>query len=278
LKETIYGRNAVYEMLQANRRHVYKLIVAEGAQEKGNLAEALRLAAQRSIPIQRVKRATMDHETDSHQGLMAEVDAYPYVELDDILELAKQRNEPPLILILDVIQNPQNLGTLLRTAEAVGVHGVIIPQRRGVEVTLAVVNASSGASEHLLIAQVVNLVMTITELKQHEIWVTGLDNLPEARPLDEADLSGAVALVVGNEGEGMRRLVRESCDFLVKLPMRGQMESLNAAVAGSIVLYEILRQRTRAVSTNTQRINELQRTVSGYGADERMLIVAASIR
>ena len=256
MKETIYGRNAVYEMLQANRRHVYKLIVAEGAQEKGNLAEALRLAAQRSIPIQRVKRATMDHETDSHQGLMAEVDAYPYVELDDILELAKQRNEPPLILILDVIQNPQNLGTLLRTAEAVGVHGVIIPQRRGVEVTLAVVNASSGASEHLLIAQVVNLVMTITELKQHEIWVTGLDNLPEARPLDEADLSGAVALVVGNEGEGMRRLVRESCDFLVKLPMRGQMESLNAAVAGSIVLYEILRQRTRAVSTNTQRIIE----------------------
>ena len=256
MKETIYGRNAVYEMLQANRRHVYKLIVAEGAQEKGNLAEALRLAAQRSIPIQRVKRATMDHETDSHQGLMAEVDAYPYVELDDILDLAKQRNEPPLILILDVIQNPQNLGTLLRTAEAVGVHGVIIPQRRGVEVTLAVVNASSGASEHLLIAQVVNLVMTITELKQHEIWVTGLDNLPEARPLDEADLSGAVALVVGNEGEGMRRLVRESCDFLVKLPMRGQMESLNAAVAGSIVLYEILRQRTRAVSTNTQRIIE----------------------
>jgi len=256
MKETIYGRNAVYEMLQANRRQVYKLIVAEGVQEKGNLAEALRLAAQRSIPIQRVKRATMDHETDSHQGLMAEVDAYPYVELDDILDLAKQRNEPPLILILDVIQNPQNLGTLLRTAEAVGVHGVIIPQRRGVEVTLAVVNASSGASEHLLIAQVVNLVMTMTELKQHEVWVTGLDNLPEARPLDEADLSGAVALVVGNEGEGMRRLVRESCDFLVKLPMRGQMESLNAAVAGSIVLYEILRQRTRTVSTNTQRIIE----------------------
>ncbi len=256
MKETIYGRNAVYEMLQANRRHVYKLIVAEGVQAKGNLAEALRLAAQRSIPIQRVKRATMDHETDSHQGLMAEVDPYPYVELDDILELAKQRNEPPLILILDVIQNPQNLGTLLRTAEAVGVHGVIIPQRRGVEVTLAVVNASSGASEHLLIAQVVNLVMTITELKQHEVWITGLDNLPEAKPLDEADLSGAVALVVGNEGEGMRRLVRESCDFLVKLPMRGQMESLNAAVAGSIVLYEILRQRMRSVSTNTQRIIE----------------------
>jgi 23S rRNA (guanosine2251-2'-O)-methyltransferase len=121
-----------------------------------------------------------------------------------------------------VIQNPQNLGTLLRTAEAVGAHGVIIPQRRGVEVTQAVVNASSGASEHLLVSRVVNLVAAITELKEHEIWITGLDNLPEARPLDQADLRGAIGLVVGNEGEGMRRLVRESCDFLVKLPMRGR--------------------------------------------------------
>ena len=150
-----------------------------------------------------------------------------------------------MILLLDVIQNPQNLGTLLRTAEAVGAHGVIIPQRRGVEVTQAVVNASSGASEHMLIAQVVNLVAAITELKEHEVWITGLDNLPEARPLDQADLRGAIGLVVGNEGEGMRRLVRESCDFLVKLPMRGQVDSLNAAVAGSIVLYEILRQRSK---------------------------------
>jgi 23S rRNA (guanosine2251-2'-O)-methyltransferase len=244
MKETIYGRNAVYEMLRANRRHVYKLMIAEGVQAKGHLAHALELAVQRSIPVQRVKRDLLDRQTDSHQGLMAEVDPYPYVTLDDILDLAKQHNEPPLILILDVIQNPQNLGTLLRTAEAVGAHGVIIQQRRGVEVTQAVVNASSGASEHLLIAQVVNLVMAMTELKEHEVWITGLDNLPEAKPLDEADLSGAVGLVVGNEGEGMRRLVRESCDFLVKLPMRGQVDSLNAAVAGSIVLYEILRQRT----------------------------------
>ena len=245
MKEAIYGRNAVYELLRANRRQVYKLMVAEGVHEKGHLTEALQLAQQRSIPIQRVKRDVLDRLTDSHQGIVAEVDSYPYATLDDILELANQRNEPPLILILDVIQNPQNLGTLLRTAEAIGAHGVIIPQRRGVEVTQAVVNASSGASEHLLIAQVVNLVVAITELKEREVWVTGLDNLPEARPLDQANLSGAVALVVGNEGEGMRRLVRESCDFLVKLPMRGQLDSLNAAVAGSIVLYEILRQRMK---------------------------------
>jgi 23S rRNA (guanosine2251-2'-O)-methyltransferase len=197
-----------------------------------------------------MKRSALDRITDSHQGLMVEAGEYPYVEIDDMLDLAKQRSEPPLILLLDVIQNPQNLGTLLRTAEAVGVHGVIIPQRRGVEVTQAVVNASSGASEHLLIARVVNLVAALTDLKQHEIWMTGLDNLPEARPLDQADLRGAIGLVVGNEGEGMRRLVRDSCDFLVKLPMRGQVDSLNAAVAGSVVLYEILRQRTKSKSAN----------------------------
>jgi 23S rRNA (guanosine2251-2'-O)-methyltransferase len=250
MKETIWGRNAVYETLRANRRQVYKLLVAEGVQERGHLSDAIRLAQQRSIPIQRVKREMLDRMTDSHQGLVAEVDEYPYVEIDDMLDLAKQRDEPPLILLLDVIQNPQNLGTLLRTAEAVGAHGVIIPQRRGVEVTQAVVNASSGASEHVLVARVVNLVAALTELKEREIWITGLDNLPEARPLDQADLRGAIGLVVGNEGEGMRRLVRESCDFLVKLPMRGQVDSLNAAVAGSIVLYEILRQRVKSKSAS----------------------------
>ena len=245
MKENIWGRNAVYETLRANRREVYQLLVAEGVQERGHLADAIQLAQARSIPIRRVKRPALDRITDSHQGLLAEVSAYPYVAIDDMLDLARQRGEPPLILLLDVIQNPQNLGTLLRTAEAAGAHGVIIPQRRGVEVTQAVVNASAGASEHLLVAQVINLVAAITELKEHEIWMTGLDNLPEARPLDQANLRGAIGLVVGNEGEGMRRLVRESCDFLVKLPMRGQVDSLNAAVAGSIVLYEILRQRMR---------------------------------
>src|SRR5512143_4033433 len=250
MRDTIWGRNAVYELLRANRREVYKLMIAEGVQERGHLADALQLAQQRSIPIQRVKRPALDRITDSHQGILAEVSAYPYVEIDDMLDLAHKSGEPPLILLLDVIQNPQNLGTLLRTAEAVGAHGVIIPQRRGVEVTQAVVNASSGASEHILVAQVVNLVAAITELKEHEIWITGLDNLPEARPLDQADLRGAIGLVVGNEGEGMRRLVRESCDFLVKLPMRGRVDSLNAAVAGSIVMYEILRQRMKPKSAD----------------------------
>jgi 23S rRNA (guanosine2251-2'-O)-methyltransferase len=250
MKENIWGRNAVYEMLRANRRQVYKLMIAEDVQERGHLTDAIQIAQDRSILVQRVKRPALDRITDSHQGILAEVSEYPYVEIEDMLDLAQTRNEPPLILLLDVIQNPQNLGTLLRTAEAVGAHGVIIPQRRGVEVTQAVVNASSGASEHMLITQVVNLVAAITELKEHEVWITGMDNLPEARPLDQADLRGAIGLVVGNEGEGMRRLVRESCDFLVKLPMRGQVDSLNAAVAGSIVMYEILRQRMKSASAN----------------------------
>src|SRR5512136_2560860 len=250
MRETIWGRNAVYEMLRAHRREVYKLMIAEGVQERGHLTDALQIAQERSIPVQRVKRPALDRITDSHQGIVAEVSEYPYVGIEDMLDLAQTRSEPPLILLLDVIQNPQNLGTLLRTAEAVVEHGVIIPQRRGVEVTQAVVNASSGASEHVLIAQVVNLVVAITKLKEHEVWITGMDNLPEARPLDQADLRGAIGLVVGNEGEGMRRLVRDSCDFLVKLPMRGQVDSLNAAVAGSIVLYEILRQRMKSTSAN----------------------------
>jgi len=144
--------------------------------------------------------------------------------------------EPPLILLLDIIQNPQNLGTLLRTAEAVGVHGVIIPERRSAGITPAVVSASSGASEHMLVA-VMNLAQAIQALKEREVWIVGLEGSPEAHLPGEVDLSGALGLVIGNEGEGMRRLVRQSCDFLLRLPMRGRVESLNAAVAGSTALY-----------------------------------------
>ncbi|HET7091254.1 MAG TPA: 23S rRNA (guanosine(2251)-2'-O)-methyltransferase RlmB [Anaerolineae bacterium] len=253
MRELIYGRNAVHEVLRAHRREVYKLLVAEGAQERGVLAEALALAAQRNIPIQRVPRSRLDHVTDAHQGIAAEAGPYPYVNVEDILDLAAGRNEPPLILVLDVIQNPQNLGTLLRTAEAMGVHGAILPQRRGVEVTLAVVNASSGASEHLRIARVVNLVRSMEELKELGVWIAGLEHKDE-RAIDfwSADLRGPLALVVGNEAEGMRRLVRQTCDYLLRIPMRGHIESLNASIAGSIVLYEVFRQRRAATQTVAQ--------------------------
>ena len=244
MRELIYGRNAVHEVLRAGRREVYKILVAEGVQEKGTLADALALAAQRNIPVQRVPRTRLDHVTDAHQGIAVECGSYPYVNVQDILDLAAERYEPPLILILDIIQNPQNLGTLLRTAEAMGVHGAILPQRRGVEVTLAVVNASSGACEHLRIAQVVNIVRAMEELKERAVWIAGLEyKVEQAIDFWSADLRGPLALVIGNESEGMRRLVRQTCDYLLRIPMRGYIESLNASIAGSIVLYEAFRQR-----------------------------------
>jgi len=171
------------------------------------------------------------------------VDNYPYVDMQAILALAATRKEPPWILLLDCLQDPQNLGTLLRTAEVVGVHGVVIPDRRAAQITPAVVNSSSGASEHLLVAQITNMVQTMEQLKERNVWIAGLEDVPEGQVLWESDLRGAIGLVVGSEGEGMRRLVRETCDWMVRLPMWGRVNSLNAAIAGSVALYEIARQR-----------------------------------
>jgi 23S rRNA (guanosine2251-2'-O)-methyltransferase len=165
-----------------------------------------------------------------------EVSSYPYSTLVDILALAARRGEVPFMLILDVLQDPQNLGTLMRTAEVVGIHGVLLPFRHTVTVTPAVVNSSSGATEHLLIVQV-NLAQAIEQLKEENIWVIGLEAGLEAQPLTKVRLDGPLALVIGGEGSGMRTLVRKSCDALVRLPMRGKVESLNAAVAGSVALY-----------------------------------------
>jgi len=178
-----------------------------------------------------------------HQGVAVEASRYPYVEVDAILSAARKQVEPPFLLVLDLISDPQNLGTLLRTCEAVGVHGVVIQDRRAAAITPAAVRASSGAVEHLRVARVTNVARTLTTLKDTDVWVVGLDNSGEALRYDRADLRGGMALVVGSEGRGLRRLVRERCDFLVELPMVGQIGSLNAAVAGSIVLYEAWRQR-----------------------------------
>ena len=173
---------------------------------------------------------------------MLEASEYPYSALADVLALAARRGEAPFVLILDVLQDPQNLGTLLRTAEAVGIHGVLLPFRHTATVTPAVVNSSSGATEHLLIVQV-NLAQAIQQLKEENIWVIGLDAGPEAQPLDQVSLDGPLALVIGGEGSGMRALVRKSCDGLMRLPMRGKVESLNAAVAGSVALYFAWQRR-----------------------------------
>jgi 23S rRNA (guanosine2251-2'-O)-methyltransferase len=242
MREWITGRNAVYETLRAGRRQGFRLLAAESAQQKGRLAEILALARKKKIPVEFVGRQRLDSLAGSssaaggHQGVALETGSYPYCALSDILQAASRKGEAPFLMILDTLQDPQNLGTLFRTCEAVGVHGVLLPLRRTATVTPAVVNASSGASEHLLVAQA-NLAQAIEELKKAGIWVVGLQGEPPAQDLDEVHLDGPLALVVGNEGEGMRSLVRDSCDMLVRLPMRGQVASLNAAVAGSIALY-----------------------------------------
>jgi 23S rRNA (guanosine2251-2'-O)-methyltransferase len=242
--ETLYGRNGVHESLRAGRRKPYRLILAEGIQETDIISQIVSLARQAETQSSRVRRRDLDRLGDvHHQGVALETSDYPYSSLDEILELARSQNKAPLLLLLDLLQDPQNVGSLLRTAETVGVHGVIIQRRRAVGITPAVVHASAGAVEHLLVAQVTNLADTIKQLKKGDVWVAGLEATHEAQLYHKANLTGALALVVGSEGEGLRRLVRERCDFVLRLPMHGHITSLNAAVAGSIVLYEILRQR-----------------------------------
>ncbi len=242
MKEWLYGRNAVNEALRAHRRQFFRLKLAQGVEEKGHLAELLKMGARFKLPVERVPRSSLDGLADGHQGVALEASAYAYAALADILALAQRKNEPPFILILDVLQDPQNLGTLIRTAEAVGVHGVLLPFRHTASITPAVVNASSGACEHMLVTQV-NLAQSIAQLKEENIWVIGMEAGEDAQPVDRVRLDGALALVIGGENAGMRELVRKSCDVLMRLPMSGRVDSLNAAVAGSVALYFAWQQR-----------------------------------
>lgn len=236
MPEWIYGRNPVYEVLRTGRRQISRLLIAKGARYRDRLADIIQLCKDENVPIEFVPRNKLDSLHSHHQSVALEVNSYPYASLYDIFDLAQQRNESPFILILDTLQDPQNLGTLLRTGEVVGIHGVLLPYRRTATVTPAVVNASSGASEHLLISQI-NLAQAITTIKEYDVWVIGLESSSESLPVEDVDLSGPLALIVGAEGKGMRTLVQKSCDQLVHLAMRGHIESLNAAVAGSITLY-----------------------------------------
>jgi 23S rRNA (guanosine2251-2'-O)-methyltransferase len=236
MREWIPGRHPVYETLRVGRRQAYRLLLAEGSQERGRLEEILNLCRKKKIPIETAARSKLDSLGDGHQGVLLQCSEYPYQDVAAILQLAGSRQEHPFILILDALQDPQNLGTLLRTAEAVGVHGVLLPLRRTATITPAVVSASSGATEHMLIAQV-NLAQAIENLKAQNLWIIGLEGSPKALPPDRVRLDGPLAIVVGNEGQGMRQLVERSCDLLMRLPMRGEIESLNAAVAGSVALY-----------------------------------------
>lgn len=218
-------------------------MVATGAHGEV-ITEIVDEARAKKINLQSVDRRRLDDLAFNHQGVVAEAAPFVYATIEDVIGAARS-SEAPLVLVLDVLQDPQNLGSLLRTAAAVGAQGVVIPEHRAVGVTPAVVKASAGAIERLKIAQVTNLSRAIDALKEVGIWAVGLDAGAETR-YDKADLNRPLALVVGGEGKGLRPLVRQHCDLVVSLPMPGAIESLNAAVAGSIVLYEALRQRAAA--------------------------------
>lgn len=245
--EVLYGRNAVMEALRAGRRRLYRLLLAANVAQTEPIKAILELAEQRGVGFSAVDRSQLDQmlrgEHGNHQGVALECSGFVYTPWQDAVRAAQQRGELPLLLVLDALQDPQNFGSLLRTAEAVGVHGAVLPRRRAVAVTPAVVNASAGAVEHLAVDQVGNLAQTLDRMKEDGLWAVGLEDAESALDYSRADLVRAIALVVGSEGKGISRLLREKCDFLIRLPMRGSTGSLNAAVAGSVALYEIDRQR-----------------------------------
>ena len=243
MPDYLYGRHAILEALRAERP-IEEILIARGVHSHGALSEIVTLAKTAGVPMHGIARDELDRMVQNHQGIVARIPDFEYVDIEELLAVALARGEPAFLLLLDSVQDPQNFGTLLRTAEAVGVHGVVIAERRAVGVTPAVVKTSAGAVHYLKIARVTNLARTIEALKRANVWVIGIENTPEAQDLARADFKIPLALVLGSEGEGLGRLVREKCDFLVRLPMWGKIESLNVAVAGSIVLFAAKMQRS----------------------------------
>lgn len=240
--DIVAGRNPVMEALRSGRI-IEKVVILAGV--KGTAIEKIREMARRNrvpcVEVGKMKFRDLVSDTTT-QGVVAIVGTKKYVEMEDIFATAKSRNEQPFILFLDEIEDPQNLGALIRTAECAGVHGAVIPKHHAATVNQTVAKTSAGASEHLLVAKVTNIANTLDELKQKGIWVIGTDSNAE-KLFTELDYTTPIALVVGNEGKGVRHLVKEKCDFVVKIPLFGKVESLNASVAGALVMYEAVRQR-----------------------------------
>lgn len=244
MSEILVRRNTVLEALRGSRREILRLWVQKGLDRKLT-ASILAAAKERGVPVETAVKQKLSNlaQDGRHQGVVLEVGPYPYSDVDDMLALAAERDEPPFLLLLDLLHGPQNIGSLLRTAEICGVHGVILQDRRAPDITPAVVQYAAGAAEHLRIAQVTNLVQTIRQLQENDIWIVGMDVDKNAQSLAQTDLNMPLGIVVGHEGGGMRRLVRQSCDIRLYLPQRGHVESLNAAVAGSILVYAAWQAR-----------------------------------
>jgi 23S rRNA (guanosine2251-2'-O)-methyltransferase len=237
----IIGKNPVIEALKSNR-DINKILVAEGSQ-RGQMQQITELAKEANVIVQFVPKKKIDQITDqNHQGVLAYVAAYQYAEMDDLFEAAEKKDEPPFFLLLDEIEDPHNLGSIMRTADAVGAHGIIIPKRRAVGLTATVAKASTGAIEYIPVVRVTNMARTIDELKERGVWIAGTDasGKDDYRQFDSTIPLG---LVIGSEGKGMGRLIREKCDFLIHLPMVGKVTSLNASVAAAILMYEVYRKR-----------------------------------
>ena len=241
-QDQIEGRNSVLELLESNR-DINKIYIAKG-EKHGSIHKILAIAKQRKIIVTEIEKNKLNQmaQTQNSQGVIAIVPPFDYCEIEDILETAKQKNEMPFIVILDGIEDPHNLGSIIRTAETAGVHGIIIPKRRAVQVNSTVSKVSAGAVEHMKIARVNNINETIRELKQKDIWICGTD-IDTNVTYTKQDYKMPLAIIIGSEGFGMSRLVKENCDFLVKIPMKGKITSLNASVSAGIIMYEVVRQR-----------------------------------
>lgn len=243
-EDQIEGRNSIIELLKSGK-DINKLYVQKG-DRKGSINEIIRMAKEKKVVIVEIEKNKLDQmsTTNNHQGVIAIVPPFEYCDVDDILEVAKSKNEKPFIIILDGIEDNHNLGSIIRTAECAGVHGIIIPKRRSALVNATTNKTSAGAVEYMKVARVNNLTETIKYLQENDVWIYGTD-MDAKTYYNEQKYDSGVGIVIGSEGLGMSRLVKENCDFLVKIPMKGKINSLNASVSAGIVMYEIMAQRMK---------------------------------
>lgn len=241
MEDKIFGRNPVLEAIKSGRT-IDKILIKKGKYE-GSLVPIIKRAKEQRIIIQEVERQKLDEiaKGQNHQGIVAYVSEFEYASVKEILERARAKNEPPLVIICDKITDPHNLGAILRTANCVGAHGVIIPKRGSVGLNGVAVKTAAGAAEYTPVARVTNISQTISELKNEGLWICAADM--DGASIYKSDLKGALGIVIGSEGEGISRLVKENCDFTVSIPMQGDINSLNASVAAGVIMYEALRQR-----------------------------------